>query len=209
MTVKQYAFYFDSASCSGCKACQVACKDNNGLEVGILWRRVYEISGGGWQQREGAWVSSAFAYHLSIACNHCEQPICREVCPAGAIRKRPDGIVLIDSDKCLGCHYCSWACPYGAPQYDEAAGHMTKCDFCYDEIDWGGKPSCVAACPMRALDFGDKQELEAKYGLGVTVYPLPQESLTRPSLVIHPHPQATQAISTTARLANREEVRQP
>ncbi len=86
---------------------------------------------------------------------------------------------------------------------------MTKCDFCYDEIDRSGKPSCVAACPLRALDFGDKQEIEAKYGPGATVYPLPLVSLTGPSLVVHPHLQAAQANSKTARLANREEVRQP
>ncbi len=116
---RQYAFYFDSSACSGCKACQVACKDKNGLETGILWRRVYEISGGDWLQVGDAWQSSVYAYNLSIACNHCEKPICMEVCPAGAIYKRADGIVLIETSQCLGCGYCSWACPYDAPQYDE------------------------------------------------------------------------------------------
>jgi anaerobic dimethyl sulfoxide reductase subunit B (iron-sulfur subunit) len=68
---KQYAFYFDSSACSGCKACQVACKDKHNLEVGRLWRRVYEVSGGGWQRQGQAWTTSAFAYNLSLACNHC------------------------------------------------------------------------------------------------------------------------------------------
>ncbi len=204
--MKQLAFYFDAASCSGCKACQAACKDKHYLPVGILWRRVYEVSGGGWTQRGAAWLSTVFAYNVSLACNHCERPICVEVCPAGAISKRPDGIVLIDSDKCIGCKYCSWACPYGAPQYDEQAGHMTKCTLCADHIDAGLPPACVAACPMRALDYGDKDELQIRYGIKRDIYPLPEPSLTEPALVISPHQEAARAKSETARIGNREEV---
>jgi len=63
----QYAFYFDSTSCSGCKACQVACKGQNSLVVGVLWRRVYEVTGGGWEKVGSAWVSRVFSYNLSIA----------------------------------------------------------------------------------------------------------------------------------------------
>lgn len=72
----QYAFYFDSSSCSGYKACQIACKDKHGLRVGILWRRVYEVTGGGWEQRGAAWIHDVFAYNVSLACNHCQRPIC-------------------------------------------------------------------------------------------------------------------------------------
>jgi len=176
---KQYAFYFDSSACSGCKACQVACKDKHNLEVGRLWRRVYEVSGGGWQRRGQAWTTSAFAYNLSLSCNHCKKPICVEVCPAAAISKRADGIVLIDERKCIGCRYCSWACPYGAMQYDLKRGRMTKCTFCADELDLGCPPACVAACPLRALEFGNLDELEAKHGSLRAVHPIPCH---RPSL---------------------------
>jgi len=203
---RQYAFYFDSSSCSGCKACQVACKDKYGLEVGRLWRRVYEVSGGDWIQVGDAWTTSVFAYNLSIACNHCERPICVEVCPAGAIYKRADGIVLIETDQCLGCGYCSWACPYGAPQYDEEKGIMTKCTFCADNIDAGLAPACVAACPMRALDYGEREELKARYGTINSLYPLPDASLTDPALVITPHKDAVRAQNEPARVGNREEV---
>ena len=203
---RQYAFYFDSSACSGCKACQVACKDKHGLEVGRLWRRVYEVSGGDWIQVGDAWTSSVFAYNLSIACNHCEKPICVEVCPAGAIHKRADGIVLIETDQCLGCGYCSWACPYDAPQYDEEKGIMTKCTFCADNIDAGLAPACVAACPMRALDYGEREELEARYGTISSLYPLPDASLTDPALVITPHQEAVRAQKEPARVSNREEV---
>jgi anaerobic dimethyl sulfoxide reductase subunit B (iron-sulfur subunit) len=203
---KQYAFYFDSSACSGCKACQVACKDKHNLEVGRLWRRVYEVSGGDWQRQGRAWTTSAFAYNLSLACNHCERPICMEVCPTTAIYKRSDGIVLIDEGKCIGCRYCSWACPYGAMQYDLNKGKMTKCTFCADELDEGRSPACVVACPLRALEFGDLEDLEAKYGSLKDVYPMPLPELTQPSLVITPHPNATVAQARQGRIANREEV---
>lgn len=145
-----YAFYLDSRFCSGCKACQVACKDHNNLPVGILWRRVYEIAGGEWHKQGSAWEHNVYAYNLSIACNHCARPICVEVCPASAISVRTDGIVSLSSDLCIGCQYCSWACPYSAPQFDAAAGRMTKCNFCKDNIDAGIPPACVSACPLRA-----------------------------------------------------------
>jgi anaerobic dimethyl sulfoxide reductase subunit B (iron-sulfur subunit) len=183
----RYAFYFDSSSCSGCKACQVACQDKHGLEAGRLWRRVYEVTGGDWIQVGQAWLSTVFAYHVSLSCNHCEDAICMEVCPSRAIIRRPDGIILIDDKKCLGCRYCAWACPYGALQYDPATGRMTKCTFCYDEIDRGRPPACVTACPLRALDFGDRADLEARYGPLQPIAPLPDPGLTDPALVLTPH----------------------
>ncbi|MBI2407831.1 MAG: 4Fe-4S ferredoxin, partial [Gemmatimonadetes bacterium] len=100
-------FAFDASACSGCKACQAACKDKNQLPVGVLWRRVYEVTGGGWTRAGETWTSDVFAYHLSIACNHCERPICVEVCPTGAMHRRYDGIVAIDREKCVGCQYCA------------------------------------------------------------------------------------------------------
>ena len=205
--VKQYAFYVDSSACSGCKACQMACKDRHCLPVGLLWRRVYEVAGGDWVRSGPAWFSSVFAYNISLACNHCVEPICAEVCPARAITKRVDGIVLLDSEKCLGCKYCAWACPYGAPQYDAEAGCMTKCNFCVEDLEAGLPPSCVAACPLRALDFGDRAELEERYGSLDAVYPLPEPDLTEPALVITPHQDVAQAGHRTARVGNWEEVK--
>jgi anaerobic dimethyl sulfoxide reductase subunit B (iron-sulfur subunit) len=198
----QLAFYFDSSACSGCKACQAACKDKNNLPVGLLWRRVYEVTGGGWTQSGQAWTSDVFAYNLSLSCNHCEKPICVEVCPTRAMHQRADGIVVVDQDKCVGCQYCSWACPYHAPQYDRAQGHMTKCDFCADNLAAGLSPACVAACPLRVLDFGEVSVLQAKHGSLASVRPLPDESLTRPSIVIKPH----QAEGREGVLGNAEEV---
>ena len=202
----QYAFYIDSEGCSGCKACQVACKDKNELEVGQLWRRVYEVAGGDWVKTGNAWTPNVFAYNVTMSCNHCKDPICGEVCPTNAITKRDDGIVLIDEDKCVGCGYCAWACPYDAPKFDENKGKMTKCDFCYDDIDNGKAPACVSSCPLRVLEFGELEELEAKYGDIHGVFPLPEESLTRPALVISPHRDAHRAYTEPTETANREEL---
>jgi anaerobic dimethyl sulfoxide reductase subunit B len=201
----QYAFYFDSSACSGCKACQAACKDKNNLPVGLLWRRVYEVTGGGWQQSGAAWQNDVFAYNLSVSCNHCEQPICVEVCPTQAMQQRADGIVLVDQMKCVGCQYCSWACPYDAPQFDSARGYITKCNFCADNLAAGLAPACVAACPMRVLDFGEMSELAAQHDQPPSVRPLPVETLTQPSLIVTPH----QAAQRAHMLGNAEEVLAP
>ena len=76
---EQYAFYFDSSSCSGCKTCQVACKDKNDLSPGVLWRRVYEITGGDWEKVGETWIPDLKSYHLSMSCNHCEDHICLKI----------------------------------------------------------------------------------------------------------------------------------
>lgn len=102
----------------------------------------------------------------------------------------------------MGCRYCEWACPYGAPQYDPAAGVMTKCTLCVDELDRGRLPACVAACPLRVLDLGTREALEARHGPGSVPAPLPDPALTRPGLVVTAHPHEGRG----ARVANREEV---
>ena len=198
----QLAFYFDASACSGCKACQAACKDKNALPVGLLWRRVYEVTGGGWTRAGAAWTNDVFAYNLSLSCQHCQRPICVEVCPTQAMHKRADGVVLVDEAMCMGCQYCSWACPYDAPQYDMAHGRMTKCNFCADDLDAGRPPACVAACPLRALDYGELSELAAKHGKVAGPPPLPDDALTRPALIVKPH----RAVGREARLGNGEEL---
>jgi len=203
---KQYAFYFDSDNCSGCKACQIACKDKNDLPLGVLWRRVYEVNGGEWIRKGEAWISKVIAYNISLSCNHCEDPVCVNNCPAKALIKKKDGIVIIDESRCIGCKYCEWVCPYGAPQYNPDKGIMTKCDFCEDYISEGKNPACVDACPMRVLDFGELKELQKKYGNQKELYPLPSGSLTKPAIVIKPHKNSAGADEKHAVVINREEV---
>jgi anaerobic dimethyl sulfoxide reductase subunit B (iron-sulfur subunit) len=188
----QLGFHIDTAACTGCKACQVACKDKNDLPVGVSWRRVVEYDGGGWRLEGSLPVpEGVFAYHVSLSCMHCAQPACLAACPAGTIRKREDGVVLVDRSRCLGCHYCQWACPYGAPQFGPPAASMSKCDFCSDLLALGQNPVCVDACPTRALHWGELAALEAAHGPLKAMEPLP-EPLTGPSCVVtaHRHGQA-------------------
>jgi len=200
-----YAFFFDSTTCTGCKACQAACKDKNDLPLGVLWRRVYEVSGGGWTLKDSAWTSTVFAYHLSMACNHCVHPKCAGVCPVDAFTVRPDGIVLIDASRCIGCKYCSWACPYGALQFDRFQGIMTKCNLCFDNLDAGILPACVAACPLRVLDLADPAESESRAIPYQAIYPMPANSRTEPRFFVKPHPAAKKT-DVEVHLANREET---
>jgi len=204
-----YAFSFDARYCSGCKACQAACKDKNNLPTGVLWRRVFEVTGGTWQQDGETWTNTVFAYNLSIACNHCIHPKCAGVCPTKAYTVREDGIVLLDSTKCVGCGYCAWACPYAVPQYHAQAGHMRKCNFCVDNLEQGLPPACVAACPLRVLNYGEMNGDAAGIPLWDTSpdlhpYPLPAFSHTQPRMSITPHPGMARSEPKT--VANVEEV---
>jgi len=210
-----YAFTLDASACSGCKACQEACKDKNGLPEGLLWRRVVEVSGGEWRTDGSVWESSVFAYYLTLACNHCTHPKCAGVCPTDAYSVRPDGVVLINVSKCMGCGYCAWACPYGAPQFDTTRGIMTKCDFCFDNLDAGTPPTCVTACPLRVLNFATIEGLSLTQGTRYLwqlpanehPYPLPDFSRTEPHLAIKPHPSMVNSLDKV--VSNREEIIPP
>lgn len=201
------AFYFDSNTCSGCKTCQVACKDKNDLPMGVLWRRVYELEGGDWKKEGETWIPEVFSYHLSMACNHCEDPVCLRACPTGAITKNERGIVSIDPGTCMGCHYCEWVCPYGAPQFNEETGRMTKCDFCADYLEEGKDPACVAACPMRALDFGEVEELKERHPDHENIMPLPDPEICLPAFVVNPHHDHGKTDHSRAEVSNWEEVK--
>lgn len=113
--------------------------------------------------------------------------------------------MLIDQDKCIGCRYCQWACPYGAPQFREDLSVMTKCTFCEDLLAQGQNPACVDACVMRCLDFGDLEELRQKYGNLGAFEPLPTSDITRPALVITPHKHAQVSGNGTGKILNLPE----
>ena len=181
----QYGFFFDASRCTGCKTCVIACKDAKGLPVGINFRHVTEVTSGTWEKtEEGCWTQNVKAYYVSIACNHCEKPACVAVCPTKAHYKdTKTGLVLINADKCIGCEACAKACPYGAPVLDEKAKKMRKCDACAERLGKGGKPVCVEACTMRALDFGSIDAFRKKYGSRADIRPLPSPAITKPALV--------------------------
>ncbi|MTJ80307.1 MAG: dimethylsulfoxide reductase subunit B [Telmatospirillum sp.] len=206
--MKQLGFFVDSSRCSGCKTCQVACKDNKDLDLGQRFRRVYEFGGGSWHNDGGAWHQETFTYYLSIACNHCDDAVCVSGCPTGAMHKRAeDGLVVIDDKVCVGCRYCEMRCPYGAPQFNARTKVMQKCDGCLDRLDRGLRPICVESCPQRALDFGPIEDLRARHGMENEIAPLPSHDLTRPNLVVRPHPTARPTGDPDGHVQNWGEIR--
>jgi DMSO reductase iron-sulfur subunit len=151
----QYGFYVEVNRCAQCHACQVACKATNGVELGVTWRTVTTEWKGQFPHVTNQTVS--------LACMHCAEPSCVNVCPEKAVTKRADdGIVVVDRNKCIGCRACSEACPFGVPQYGKDA-KMQKCDLCVDRLLAGKQPACVWTCPGRALHAGTMDEL-AKLG---------------------------------------------
>lgn len=203
----QYGFYFDSTRCTGCKTCELACKDYHDLGTDILFRRVYDFEGGDWTQDEnGAWANTAFMYHVSNSCNHCEEPACVGVCPTGAMTKDPDnGLVTSNREVCIGCGSCANACPYTAPRVDESLSVCRKCDGCLTRVENGLKPICVDACLLRCLEFDDIEALREKYGDLADIAPLPEASQTSPSLVIKA-PENAQQWASQGWIGNPMEV---
>lgn len=170
----QIAFFVDATKCINCKTCEVACRESNDSGGSRRMRRVRCFEGGEFPH--------VFAYNISMSCNHCEAPICVRHCPTGAYTKREsDGTVLHDPERCIGCRYCTWLCPYGAPQYDPLEGKVSKCNLCLDVIERGEVPACVAACPMRAIEIGFLSEIAARPGATLSIRDLPSPEATRPA----------------------------
>jgi Fe-S-cluster-containing dehydrogenase component len=114
---------------------------------------------------EGGVFPHVWAASFSIACNHCARPQCVPNCPVAAIKKDPQtGLVLQDQNMCIGCERCVTFCPYHAPSYIQEKMSTGKCSGCLNLAPEGSSPACVAACPLRALHFGDLDELRARFG---------------------------------------------
>ena len=155
-----YALHFNPDRCGDCHTCEVACKAAHNLRphanekpgtIAPSFRRVVSLV-------EGDAEATSVQY-ISMACMHCGDAACMNVCPAKAITRDPEfGVVLPNPDRCLGCHYCSWACEFGAPQFNDD-GLMFKCDGCIDRLREGKKPACVESCCGGALAFEPIQEL--------------------------------------------------
>jgi DMSO reductase iron-sulfur subunit len=177
---QQYGFLIDIKRCYGCKTCSMACKSENQTPPGVLWRRVREYE-------TDTPNSEGF---ISMSCNHCDDPQCMKVCPADTYHKRPDGIVVQDHEKCIGCRMCIMACPYNAPVFDPQEGKTSKCNMCAERLDEGLPPRCVASCPAGVLKFGDIEELRKIHSTDWAVlearYHMPDHRISGPNVVIIP-----------------------
>ena len=167
---KKFVMVIDLSRCKNLKKCQTACSHTHQLHSELSWLKVYPM-------KEEEHTAS---YWQPTICMHCDEPPCVKVCPVDATFKRQDGIVLIDSDRCIGCRFCMAACPYSTrvfnwekPDIPEAVanqpyscetsipqkkGTVGKCDFCPDMARVGELPHCVSACPNGVFAFGDLNE---------------------------------------------------
>jgi len=144
---KQHGFFFTADNCIGCHACESACSEKNDNPSHLAFRSVGYVEGGSYPDYK--------RMNISMACNHCDDPVCLKGCPTRAYTKHAEyGAVLQDPETCFGCGYCTWVCPYNAPQLDPVKGQVSKCNMCVDRLEVGLKPACVSACIGNALDFG-------------------------------------------------------
>lgn len=122
-----------------------------------------------------------------MSCNHCANPPCLPACPYGAISKwKEDGIVVVDSEKCVACRSCEKKCPYGSPQFRAGEAKMEKCDFCLERLASNLAPICIAGCPVLALDAGPLEELRRQHGNLRMVEGLADPSRTEPAILFKP-----------------------
>lgn len=151
----QYGMVIDTRRCTGCHACSVACKSEFDVPLGVNRSWVEYTEKGNFPN-----VQRTFLPRL---CNHCSEPPCVDVCPTGATYKQEDdGIVVVNSDICIGCKYCILACPYDARFLNHTTGVADKCDFCQHRVAQGLEPSCVNTCVGGARIFGDINDPESE-----------------------------------------------
>jgi len=145
------AFLLDISRCIGCEACAAACMTGNELPAGTQYIHLTEQTRG-----EFPTLAGSFKNHR---CYHCADAACVKVCPTGALYKE-DGMTRLNREVCIGCAYCTDACPFEVPQM--VNGRSSKCDACASVTKAGGEPWCVRTCPSDALRYGDRQEILAE-----------------------------------------------
>jgi len=178
VTAERVGFFTDTTLCIGCKACEVACKEWNGVPedpIGFTgnsydntmglgantWRHVAFVerptaTGGDGGAGGVRWLMS------SDVCKHCTHAACLEVCPTGALFRTEFGTVVVQQDVCNGCGYCVPACPFGVIDRRRDDGRAWKCTLCYDRLKGGLEPACAQACPTDSIQFGPLEELRSR-----------------------------------------------
>lgn len=174
--MSKYGILFDIDKCVACQACFAACKEENQTAPGMNWVRIDRVED----------EKTQTINYFRISCQHCDDPACMKVCPAGAISKGKFGEVLVDQKKCIGCRRCLEACPYGAPLFNDKGvtsywpgtkplverrleahqvhepGKAEHCTLCSHRLARGEKPACVTFCPTGALRLVDLEKPTAE-----------------------------------------------
>jgi len=157
--MKKKTMVIDLDRCIGCFSCEVACKTENNIDLGIQWNKVYTMGPTGV-------FPKVEMYFLPTLCQACENAPCVDVCPTGASHINEDGVILIDREKCIGCLACISACPYHARSFNQNSEVVEKCTLC-DHLQAPDKPACVKACCAKARFIGDFEDSSSPVNLKI------------------------------------------
>lgn len=153
--MSRYCLIVDLDRCIGCHACEIACKNENGIALGEYWNRVVQVGPHGT-------FPNLEQYWLPVQCQQCEESPCTHVCPTGAsYRDEETNMVLVNKEKCIGCKYCMMACPYGVRSWNEEEKRVEKCTLCGQLTSTGLLPACVQGCCANARYYGDLDDPES------------------------------------------------
>jgi formate dehydrogenase iron-sulfur subunit len=158
--IEHPAILIDTTRCKGCERCVAACKAEHTLRHDRPWSGQLAVDSLS-PTRNCTVLRQPNDRFVLQQCRHCLEPACVSACLVGAMQKSPEGPVVYDADKCMGCRYCLVACPYGIPRYDwdRPIPLVHKCTMCHHRLREGREPACVEACPENATVFGPREEL--------------------------------------------------
>jgi formate dehydrogenase iron-sulfur subunit len=162
----RYGFLIDVSLCIDCRSCAVACSVENNVPMDStrIWIKETGVTGE---------YPDLKRYTAPYHCMHCQDPSCVSACTVSALTRNEEGIVTYNSDLCIGCRYCMYACPFGVPNYewDQQFPLVVKCDMCVSRLGEGGQPACAATCPTKAIKFGKYEDMVAEAHQRISDHP--------------------------------------
>lgn len=201
----QFGFSFDQRRCTGCKTCEMACRDYHDLGTGPAFRTVHEYAGGTWiQNDEGAWEHDVFAFYVSMSCNHCTNPVCLRFCASDAIAKDDFGFVRVDAARCTDVRCAPCRAPI-TPRVSARRVRTSRSATVLRSRRRRPRADLRGACPQRALDFGIYDDIADHPLMVERVATMPDPVITQPNYAIEPCEAALRAADAVA-LQNLGEI---